>query len=179
MNHNDHVALLQPAGLTQGTSWADFGAGAGAFTLALREVLGPKSDIYAVDKDRARLIELQRAWGLRFDEDISRLHTIPVDFTGSLILPALDGILMANALHFFKDKEVVLRQIRSFIKPGGALLLIEYNVDSGNDWVPYPLRFETWHNLAPLAGFSEPRLLATAPSSFLGGFYSALAYLQA
>jgi len=177
MNHNDHVALLQPAQLTPGISWADFGAGAGAFTLALRELLGPESNIYAVDQDRARLDELQRAWHLRFGGDISRLHMLPADFTKPLALPALDGILMANALHFFKDKLVVLRHIRSFLKPGGALLLVEYNVDSGNHWVPYPLSFETWRGLAPQAGFSEPRLLGTATSSFLRGFYSALSHL--
>jgi hypothetical protein len=30
--------------------------------------------------------------------------------------------------------------------------------------------------LAPLAGFTEPRLLAKAPSSFLNEFYSAAAH---
>jgi ubiquinone/menaquinone biosynthesis C-methylase UbiE len=176
MNHNDHVNLLRPAHLTPGTVWADFGAG--AFTLALRELLGPDSDIYAVDKDRARLAELKQAWRARFGDDAPRLHLLPADFTQPLEIPALDGLLMANSLHFFKDKLRVLRHVRSFLKPGGALLLVEYNVDSGNLWVPHPLSFETWRTLAPQAGFTEPRLLANAPSSFLRGFYSAVAYRQ-
>ena len=58
----------------------------------------------------------------------------------------------------------------------GVLLLVEYNVDSGNMWVPYPLSFETYRELAPRAGFSEPSLLATKPSRFLHGFYSAASY---
>jgi hypothetical protein len=62
------------------------------------------------------------------------------------------------------------------LKPGGTLLLVEYNVDSGNRWVPYPFSFGTWTRLAQQAGFSEPRLLATHPSSFLHGFYSAAAF---
>lgn len=176
MDHTDHVNLLRPAQLTPGSIWADFGAGAGAFTLALRELLGPASDIYAVDKDRARLTELQQAWRARFGNDFSRLHPIPADFSRSVNIPAIDGVLMANSLHFFQDKQRILHHIRSCLKPGGALLLVEYNVDSGNHWVPYPLRFETWRALAPQAGFSEPRLLAVAPSSFLHGFYAALSY---
>jgi len=84
--------------------------------------------------------------------------------------------VMANSLHFFKDKEKVLRHVRSFLKMNGVLLLIEYNVDSGNMWVPYPLSFDTYRSLAPQAGFSEPSLLATAPSRFLREFYSAAAY---
>ena len=38
MDHNDHVNLLRPADLNRGGLWADFGAGSGAFTLALREL---------------------------------------------------------------------------------------------------------------------------------------------
>jgi ubiquinone/menaquinone biosynthesis C-methylase UbiE len=83
---------------------------------------------------------------------------------------------MGNSLHFFKDKEKVLRHVRTFLKPGGALLLVEYNTDSGNPWVPHPLTFETYRALAPRAGFTEPRLLAKHPSSFLREFYSAAAY---
>ncbi len=148
MDHNDHVNLLKPANLSPGGIWADFGAGSGAFTLALRELIGPDGVIYAVDKDRSRLNELERAYRLRFG-DSNNLHIIPGDFTHSLDLPALDGVVMANSLHYFKDKEKVLRHVSTFLKPQGVLLLIEYNVDRGNPWVPYPLSFETWRNLAP------------------------------
>jgi ubiquinone/menaquinone biosynthesis C-methylase UbiE len=175
MVHNDHVNLLRPANLRPASTWVDFGAGSGAFTLALRELLGADSTIYAVDKDRARLGELEREYRARFG-NADRLHCLATDFTWPLEMPELDGILMANSLHFFKDKERVLRHVRSFLKPDGALLLVEYNVDSGNLWVPYPLSFEVWRTIAPRAGFSQPRLLATHPSSFLRGFYSALAY---
>jgi ubiquinone/menaquinone biosynthesis C-methylase UbiE len=83
---------------------------------------------------------------------------------------------MANSLHYFKDKERILRHVQEFLKPNGIFLLVEYNVDSGNPWVPYPLSFETYRALAPRAGFSEPRLLARVPSRFLREFFSAVAY---
>ncbi len=173
MNHTDHVNLLRPASLPAGGTWADFGAGSGAFTLALRELVGPTAKIYAVDKDRGALSRLESAHRFTSSE---HLILINQDFTRPLDLPALDGIVMANSLHYFKEKEKVLRHVRGFLKPNGALLLVEYNVDSGNLWVPYPLSFETYRSLAPRAGFSEPRLLATVPSSFLREFYSAAAY---
>jgi precorrin-6B methylase 2 len=173
MNHNDHVELLRPANPPPGGIWADFGAGSGAFTLALRELVGPEAEIYAVDEDRSRLAELEREYRARF-RDATRLHIFPADFSRTLELPPLDGILMANSLHFFRDKEAILHHVHSYLKPGGALLLVEYNVDTGNLWVPYPLSFETWQKLASHAGFGVPRLLATRPSSFLRGFYSAI-----
>ena len=193
MDHNDHVKLLRPAALIPGAMWADLGAGSGAFTLALRELLGLSTDIYAVDRDRGRLAELERTHRIRFGAS-DHLHLISADFThkidtstparsalpgraGSVQrLPLFDGVLMANSLHFFRDKEKVLRHVSSFLKPSGALLLVEYNVDRGNPWVPHPLSFETFRDLAQDAGYSEPRLLATHPSSFLHEFYSAIAF---
>jgi SAM-dependent methyltransferase len=175
MNHHDHVNLLRPADLSPGGLWADLGAGSGAFTLALRELLGPGGVVYAVDKDRRSLDSLERAYRSRFG-DAQDLHLVLGDFTHDLDLPPLDGIVMANSLHFFKDKEKVLRHVRTLLKPGGALLLVEYNVDSGNLWVPHPLTFETYRALAPRAEFTKPRLLAKHPSRFLKEFYSAAAY---
>jgi ubiquinone/menaquinone biosynthesis C-methylase UbiE len=174
MNHADHVNLLRPAEMTPGDVWADLGAGSGAFTLALRELLGPQAEIYAVDKDATRLAALSRNWTDRFG-DASRLQLITADFTHQLNLPQLDGLVMANSLHYFKDKVSILRHVRTLLKPGGKLLLVEYNVDRGNLWVPHPLSFETFRALAPRADFGEPRLLARHPSSFLKEFYSALA----
>ena len=175
MDHKDHVNLLRPANLTQGGVYADFGAGSGAFTLALRELIGLDATIYAVDKDRSSLKQLDSAHRARF-HTTRNLIPLHKDFSQPLELPPLDGIVMANSLHFFKDKEKTLRHVHGFLKPNGALIIVEYNVDSGNMWVPYPLTFETWQALAPRVGFTEPRLLAKAPSRFLKEFYSAVAY---
>lgn len=175
MDHTDHVNLLRPAILSSSGTWADFGAGAGAFTLALRELVGPAATIYAVDKERGALRRLEAAHRQRFP---AADHLIPLneDFLGPLDLPPLEGIVMANSLHYYKDKAKVLRHVREFLKAEGMLLLVEYNVDSGNIWVPHPLSFETYRSLALQAGFREPRLLATVPSSFLREFYSAVCF---
>ena len=177
MDHTDHVNLLRPANVPFGGTWADFGAGSGAFTLALRELIGPHANIYAVDKDAGALRELEKTHRAKFTTS-QNIHTVRADFGGALSLPPLDGIVMANSLHYFKDPEKLLKHVRSFLKMNGMLLLVEYNVDSGNMWVPYPLSFETYQALAPRAGFSEPQLLGKVPSRFLREFYSAVAYRQ-
>jgi ubiquinone/menaquinone biosynthesis C-methylase UbiE len=174
MQHREHVDLLRPAELSPGGVWADLGAGSGAFTLALRELVGPEAEIHAVDRDRRRLAELEREYRARFG-NAEGLRLLPADFAHALELPPLDGALMANSLHFFKDLSQVLKHVGDLLKPGGVLLLVEYNVDRGNPWVPYPLSFETFRKLAPHAGYSEPRLLAKRPSGFLHEFYAAMA----
>lgn len=175
MDHADHVNLIQPAKLDEGGSWADLGAGSGAFTLALREVLGTATTIHAVDKDKASLAQLKQAYQTRFGST-ENLQTQVGDFSHAIQLPMLDGIIAANSLHYFKDRVKVLQHIKLFLKPSGRLIVIEYNVDSGNPWVPYPFSFKTFGQLARQAGFTEPRLLATHPSHFLREFYSALTF---
>lgn len=172
MNHADHIFLLRDGIPQPGGTWADFGAGAGAFTLALAELTGPESTIYAVDLRADALARNAAQMTARFPG--VTLHTRTGDFTTPLDLPPLDGIVMANALHFVRDKRPALVRIRETLKPGGRLILVEYDTDRGNRWVPHPLSYATWERLAVQAGFTGTRRLAKRPSSFLGSFFSAL-----
>lgn len=152
--------------------WADLGAGSGAFTLALADLIGPGGEIYAVDKDVRALREAEHALRLRFPDN--NVHYVTADFTRPLDLPPLDGMVMANSLHFQRQKEPLLQAVRGYLKPGGRLILVEYNADHGNPWVPYPLSYPTWQALAERSGFIDTRLLATHPSRFLREIYSSV-----
>ena len=93
-----------------------------------------------------------------------------------LELPPLDGIVMANALHFARDKVALLPLLRGYLRTSGRLVLVEYDTDHGNPWVPFPLSFRSWLTLAAEAGFSDTQRLASVPSRFLGSIYSALSF---
>src|SRR5437667_3097708 len=172
MNHEDHVRLLRKGIAEPGGVWADFGSGAGAFTLALADLLGTEGSIYSVDKDRGALKEQERAMRARFPG--KRVEYINADFMQRLTLPQLDGVVMANSLHFVRNKDAVLQWVRGYLKPGWRLLIVEYNADRGNMWVPYPFSYPTWESMARQNGFSSTQLLATRPSSFSGEMYSAV-----
>jgi SAM-dependent methyltransferase len=171
MNHADHVTLIR-AGVTQpGGTWADFGSGGGAFTLALADLLGPGATIYSIDRDTRAISEQEREMRARFPQ--TRARYITADFTKPLDLAPLDGIVMANSLHFVRAKAPVLQRIRAYLRPGGTLILVEYNADHGNLWVPHPLSYPAWEKLAIATGFKQTRLLATIPSRFLREIYAA------
>jgi ubiquinone/menaquinone biosynthesis C-methylase UbiE len=172
MQHEDHVALLRGGIAGPGGVWADLGSGTGAFTLALADLIGPTGEIYSVDKDQGSLREQERAMRARFPAVM--VHYLAADFSRKLDLPPLDGIVMANSLHYQRDKDAVLQLVRGYLRPGGRLLLVEYNADRGNPWVPYPLSYSTWEAVARRNGFAETRLLARVPSRFLNEMYSAL-----
>jgi SAM-dependent methyltransferase len=172
VDHRDHVGLIREGVAGAGPSWADLGSGGGAFTLALADLLGPAGWIVSVDRDANVLRAQARELGSRFP-DVA-VETRVADFTRPLGLADLDGIVMANSLHFARDQLAVLRLVRGYLRDGGRLVLVEYDADHGNPWVPHPISWARWQRLAAEAGFRDTRRLASVPSRFLGSIYSAV-----
>jgi SAM-dependent methyltransferase len=171
MNHADHVHLLRDGIAQPGGIWADFGSGGGAFTLALADLLGPTAEIHSIDRDAGALARQRRVLAANYP-DVT-LHTYEADFTRPLTLPPLDGLVAANALHFLPIKEAVVTRLRDYLRPGGRFLIVEYDTDRGNRWVPYPFSYDRWREIAARCDLHQTRKLAGVPSSFLGRFYSA------
>lgn len=169
MNHADLVGLIEDGVTERGGRWADLGAGEGAFTRALADLLGPGSHITAVDRDGRALRSLagEKFPGLTVATKVG-------DFTRPLGLSDLDGVVMANSLHFLRDKAPALELVRTMLRPGGELVIVEYGTDRGNPWVPHPFSYERWEKMAAQAGFVGTRLLKTIPSRHTGSMYSAV-----
>ena len=55
MTHEDHVSLLRGGVPGPGGVWADLGSGAGAFTLALADLIGPNRAAADARRRAARL----------------------------------------------------------------------------------------------------------------------------
>jgi ubiquinone/menaquinone biosynthesis C-methylase UbiE len=174
MDHRVHVRLIREGVLGGGKIWADLGSGEGAFTLALADLLGPTGSIHTVDRDFRALQVQVRA--LRDAFPNVSVTPLVADFTLPLELPPLDGIVMANSLHFERDKLAVLRLVEGYLRTAGRLVLVEYDTDHGNPWVPFPVSFRSWATVAAEAGFRETQRLASVPSRFLGSIYSALSF---
>ncbi len=172
MNHTDHVNLIHAAIPKSGGIWAGFGAGSGAFTLALADCIGGAGTIYAIDQDSSALRQNKLTLASQFPNIES--HYLTADFTKPLNLPPVDGLVAANTIHFHRHKEPILRQMMSYLKPGGRFIIVEYNIDHGNQWVPYPFTYSDWETLAAAVGLSDTRQLAVRPSRFLHEIYSAV-----
>ena len=174
MHHTDLVRLIRNGVGAKAGTWADLGAGDGAFTLALADLLGPSANITAIDRDARSLRQLGDEMRKRFPA--TRLEMVVADFTHPLKLAGLDGVVMANSLHFVRNKGPLLASVRETLRPGGSLVIVEYGADRGNPWVPHPFSYPSWERLAAEAGLEGTRLLETIPSRFLGSLYSAVSH---
>jgi SAM-dependent methyltransferase len=174
MNHTDHMNLLRNGIPAPGGVWADFGAGRGAFTLALADLLGPGAVVYAIDRHAADLRIQQQTLPAQFPS--VTLHTQVADFAEPIELPPLDGWVMANSLHYQRQQGPVVQLLRGYLRRGGRGLIVEYNSEQANYAVPYPVPYARWRMLAEAAGFIHTTLLATRPSRFSGEIYAAASW---
>lgn len=175
MDHTDHVRLLSKAiPQDSGGVWADLGSGEGAFTLALADLIGEEGKIYSVDKDKLKIVTQSLIFETKFPNH--EVHFLNVDMTQNLSLPLLDGIVMANVLHFFKNPEIVLKKLRVYLKKDGKLIIIEYNSDQANIWVPYPIPFNKLEDILKKAGFTKAEKLDAEPSDFMNEIYSSISF---
>jgi hypothetical protein len=96
------------------------------------------------------------------------------DFTQLLNLEKLDGILLANALHFVREQAGLLHRLKLHLKPTGRLLVVEYDIARGNPWVPFPVPFERLKTLAARAKLGAPVKVTTKPSRYHREMYVAV-----
>ncbi|HTF28923.1 MAG TPA: methyltransferase domain-containing protein [Flavitalea sp.] len=161
MTLSDAILLVNTPGLKldAATDWADLGFGRGLFTKALATVLAPGSSIFAIDTNP----------GLTNQETKNKVKIITKknDFVkDQLSMPLLDGILMANSLHYVQDQPGFIRKISKLLKDTGCFIIIEYDTDMANRWVPYPLSFPTLISLFQKEGFAKHRLINSVPSVY-------------
>jgi ubiquinone/menaquinone biosynthesis C-methylase UbiE len=143
------------------TKWADLGCGTGTFTLALASLLKPSSIIYALDTDTSSLHQLPAKYNeVIIEKQQSDFEKEELAFTD------LNGILMANSLHYVKDQPRFIKKIAGFLQVQGCFLLIEYDTDIPNPWVPYPLSFSSAKNIFTDAGFPFTQKIHEKRSAF-------------
>jgi len=166
----DAVALIRDAVEDGGKRWADLGAGRGTFTRALVEVLGPDAHVTAVDREAGYVADLQE-----LAKTATNVSVVDGDYAQKIELPPLDGILLANTLHFVKDPGAVLARLVAHLEPGGRVVIVEYDRRAASRWVPYPIGIAELPKLAAAAKLSRFTVTDSRPSNYEGTIYCAVA----
>ena len=123
MNPHDAYNLIKNANIdiTHPTRWADLGCGTGIFTRALAELLFDKSHIYAIDKAPQNfLLEVNNKITIEFIQAGFKIDDLPFS--------NLNGIFMANSLHFIKNKKALFQKFQPYFSGNGNFIILEYDI---------------------------------------------------
>lgn len=143
------------------TVWADLGCGNGTFTRALASLLGPGSTVHAMDRDASALRKIPS------EQNGVRIKTHRGDFTNQTWpFASLDGILMANSLHYVADQAAFVRACKPRMTSRRCFLIVEYDTNDASRWVPYPVSRTRLSALFASAGYSTIRILRSRPSVY-------------
>lgn len=175
------MALIRSAVAGHDGVWVDFGAGRGTFTKALTEILSPDSRIIAIDRDPDAVHAILR-WAADTGKPVEAVEadfTSPGFATGASGPVEADGLLFANSLHFVNNAGALLGALSTMLKPGGRVVLVEYDRRAASRWVPYPIAIADLNDLARTAGLSKFRVVESRPSNYEGVIYCAVASANA
>ncbi|MBI2100135.1 MAG: class I SAM-dependent methyltransferase [Candidatus Vogelbacteria bacterium] len=124
---SDPQTVVNLFDLTEGMTVADFGAGSGAYALALARKVGPRGKVYAVDVQNNLLERLARE---ARNQKLSNVHIAWGNIEklgGSKLADGLaDVVLLANVLFLAEAKYSAVLEAKRVLRPGGRIILIDW-----------------------------------------------------
>jgi ubiquinone/menaquinone biosynthesis C-methylase UbiE len=117
--------IISALGLKPGMAVADIGAGTGLFTRLMAEKVGGEGKVYAVDVSAAFLkyiAEQSRRLGQKQVATVRGTQD-----TTNLPPGSVDLVFFCDVYHHLEDPDPVLASIRRALRPGGALVLVEFD----------------------------------------------------
>jgi ubiquinone/menaquinone biosynthesis C-methylase UbiE len=115
--------VMDVVGIRPGMVVGEAGAGRGYFTFKLARRVGPSGRVYANDIDRAALDHVRQVCR---DESIGNVETVVGEVDDPLFpSTTLELVVMVYALHDFSRPVAFLQNLKKYLKPGGAVVVLD------------------------------------------------------
>lgn len=129
--------VVETLGLKPGMSVADLGAGSGYFTRRLVEAVTETGKVYAIDVEpealkyvEESLVHMHRPYTAEF------IHARPDN--PKLPVESVDLIFICNTYHHLEDRSTYFRNVKSALKPGGRIAIVDYYHDARSGELGFP-----------------------------------------
>lgn len=157
----DEIVKALP--LKEGMTVADFGSGAGYFSLAMARCLKPSGRVIALDiwKPSLEALEFRSKLEGLFNIIEPRWANLEGEKGSNLPNDSCDLVLVSNVLFEVEKKDNLIKEAKRVLKPEGYLVLIEWYPEKlPSPQKLYPLSKEECINLLEKSGFQIERELA-------------------
>ena len=124
-------AMVRDFGIQPGMQIADFGCGAGYFTIPMAQIAGPEGEVNAVDILEERLSAVKNRAGIFNVKNIAYiLRNLEKENGSTLDSGSQDFVLVVNLLFQVENKQVSVKEAERVLKPKGKLIVIDWREDS-------------------------------------------------
>jgi ubiquinone/menaquinone biosynthesis C-methylase UbiE len=121
--------VVESLNLKEGDIVADLGSGGGYFTVKFAAKVAPRGKVYAVDVNRDML---KRVAGLAREKGVTNVETVAAAEDGSNLKPgSVDLVFVRNVYHHLPAQEKYFADLRTVLKPGGRVAIVEHRRDKG------------------------------------------------
>ncbi|WP_017259599.1 methyltransferase domain-containing protein [Pedobacter arcticus] len=127
---NDYATLIPL--LTKGLKVLDIGCGTGAISKGIAEIVGPGGSVIGIDHTQAFINS-----GTETYQSCKNLKLIHADLFSFEPEEKFDLIVSARVLQWLNNPTEALIKIKTMLKPGGAVSILDYN-HSFLKWHPSP-----------------------------------------
>jgi ubiquinone/menaquinone biosynthesis C-methylase UbiE len=127
-NFLDPKDIIRQINITQGSVIADFGCGSGFFSLAFAESIREEGKVYSFDILLSALESVaSKAKISGLTNIITKRVNLEKNGGSKLENNSVDWVIMKDMLFQNKMKDIILEEAYRVLKPGGKILLVEWN----------------------------------------------------
>jgi ubiquinone/menaquinone biosynthesis C-methylase UbiE len=160
MKFADPQSIVNQLEIDSGMSVADFGCGAGFFSLPIAKKVGEEGKVYALDvlSDKLEAVQSQ-AKILNLTNIITQRVNLEAPGGSKLEAESVDWVIMKDMLFQNKGKDKILEEAKRILKKGGQVLIIEWNKEDSSIGPEKELRIfkETLVDLSKQNGWTMDR----------------------
>lgn len=124
----DPETLIRQLTIAPGAVVADFGCGSGYFSLAFAKAVGKEGKVIALDILPSALEAVaSRAKMAGLSCVSTKRANLEKENGSGLAVESVDWVIIKDILFQNKNKEVILKEVIRILRPGGHILLMEWN----------------------------------------------------
>jgi len=139
----DPGVIVDKFGITEGMRIADFGCGAGYFTILMAKRAGPAGKVYALDIQETALDSVRAKARANNIDNIETIRTnLEILGSSSLESDSQDSVMLHNVLFQSQKRPEIIREASRILKPGGKIIVIEWAKGGGGFGPPDELRLD-------------------------------------
>lgn len=126
----DPATVLAKLSITLGSKVADFGCGSGFFSFEFSRRVGSDGVVYAFDVLPSALEAVNsQAKALGIHNIVTKRVNLENERGSGLENASVDWAVLKDILFQNTKKDVMLREVARVLKPGGSMLIMEWNPD--------------------------------------------------